>query len=88
MSELRTKINETISYISNLTKLKPVVGVVLGTGLGGLVDEIDIESELSYEYIPNFPVSTVESHAGKLIFGYIANKPVVICREREILSGG
>jgi purine-nucleoside phosphorylase len=82
MSELRSKINETISYIANLTKIKPVVGVVLGTGLGGLVDEIDIKSELSYEDIPNFPVSTVESHAGKLIFGYIANKPVVAMQGR------
>ena len=65
------QINETVEYIQSLKVDKPQVGIILGTGLGGLVNEIDIQHEIPYEDIPNFPVSTVESHSGKLIFGKI-----------------
>ena len=75
-------INQTVSYISKKIKLKPETAVILGTGLGGLVKDIRIENVLNYEDIPNFPVSTVESHQGKLIFGYLGGKPVMAMQGR------
>lgn len=60
----------------------PEVGIILGTGLGGLVKEISVEFVLSYEDIPNFPVSTVEGHSGKLIFGRLGGKNVVAMQGR------
>ncbi|HCQ29356.1 MAG TPA: purine-nucleoside phosphorylase [Flavobacteriales bacterium] len=76
------QINETVEYIQSLKVDKPQVGIILGTGLGGLVNEIDIQHEIPYEDIPNFPVSTVESHSGKLIFGKMGNKNVVAMQGR------
>ena len=60
----------------------PEVGIILGTGLGGLVKEITVEYVLPYESIPNFPVSTVEGHSGKLIFGSLGGKNVVAMQGR------
>ena len=60
----------------------PEVGIILGTGLGGLVKEITVEHVLPYESIPNFPVSTVEGHTGKLIFGTIGGKKVMAMQGR------
>ena len=71
------KINETASYIKKKIDFQPEVGIVLGTGLGGLVNEIDIHYERDYQAIPNFPISTVEGHKGKLIFGFLGTKKVV-----------
>lgn len=82
MSELKRKVEETINYIREHTSLNPQVGIVLGTGLGELVKEIDTEVILSYENIPHFPVSTVEFHEGKLIFGRISNHPVMAMQGR------
>lgn len=77
------QINETVQYIREKTnQFQPVCGIILGTGLGGLVSEIDIKYTLPYEEIPNFPVSTVEGHSGKLIFGYISEKPVIVMQGR------
>jgi purine-nucleoside phosphorylase len=77
------KIEETVAYINAQTNgFKPIAGIILGTGLGGLVKEIDIKFTLSYESIPHFPVSTVEGHSGKLIFGYLNQKPVVVMQGR------
>jgi len=76
------KLAETVDYIHSRTKFIPEYGIILGTGLGGLVKEIDIALEISYEDIPNFPVSTVESHSGKLIFGMIEGKNVVAMQGR------
>lgn len=76
------KIKEAVSYIQNLYGDAPEVGIVLGTGLGGLVSEINVEKEIAYNFIPHFPVSTVESHFGKLIFGTIGNKKVVAMQGR------
>lgn len=76
------KIKEAVSYIQNLYKDTPEVGIVLGTGLGGLVTEINVEREIAYNFIPYFPVSTVESHFGKLIFGTIGDKKVVAMQGR------
>jgi purine-nucleoside phosphorylase len=76
------KIKETGNYIHSKTSFKPEVGIILGTGLGGLVKEIEIEHSLGYETIPNFPVSTVEGHSGKLIFGKLGGKNVVAMQGR------
>jgi len=77
------QLNETVNYINQKTEgFKPLAGIILGTGLGGLVKEIDIRFVLPYEEIPHFPVSTVEGHSGKLIFGYINNKPVIVMQGR------
>jgi purine-nucleoside phosphorylase len=71
-----------VNYIQNEYKGKPRFGIILGTGLGRLVDDIDIEHIIDYKDIPHFPVSTVESHSGKLIFGKIADKQVVVMQGR------
>ncbi|NOQ73091.1 MAG: purine-nucleoside phosphorylase [Crocinitomix sp.] len=76
------KIVETTEYISAKFNQQPEVGIVLGTGLGGLVAEIDVKCTLDYKDIPNFPVSTVESHSGKLIFGLLGGKMVVAMQGR------
>jgi purine-nucleoside phosphorylase len=76
------QINEAVAYIRQHYAGKPAVGIVLGTGLGGLVTEIKIEKEIAYNFIPYFPVSTVESHFGKLIFGSIGDKAVVAMQGR------
>ncbi len=80
--ELQNQVNEALGYIRKHTKLKPIVGIILGTGLGGLVKEIKKETVLEYENIPHFPVSTVESHHGKLIFGELSGKKVVVMQGR------
>jgi purine-nucleoside phosphorylase len=71
------KINEAVSHIKNIYSQQPAVGIVLGSGLGNFTAEIKIEKEIPYEDIPHFPVSTVEGHSGKLIFGEVAGKKVV-----------
>jgi purine-nucleoside phosphorylase len=75
-------IKETVSYIKSKIDLQPEVGIILGTGLGGMVNEIDIQVVLEYEDIPNFPVSTVESHHGKLIIGKLNGKKIVAMQGR------
>jgi purine-nucleoside phosphorylase len=75
-------IKETVSYIKSKIDLQPEIGIILGTGLGGMVNEIDIDTLLEYEDIPNFPVSTVESHHGKLIFGKLNGKKIIAMQGR------
>jgi purine-nucleoside phosphorylase len=82
MSQLLEKIEDTLNFIRKSSDLSPEVGIVLGTGLGDLVKEIDIKCQISYKDLPYFPVSTVETHAGKLILGYIARKPVIAMQGR------
>jgi purine-nucleoside phosphorylase len=77
-----TQFKESVDFILGKTSVKPTVGIVLGTGLGGLVNEIEVIDEISYADIPNFPVSTVESHSGKLIFGNLGGKAVVAMQGR------
>lgn len=76
------KIKESVDYISSLIKNTPAVGIILGSGLGGLTREIKIETEIPYQDIPNFPVSTVEGHVGKLIFGQLGGQQVVAMQGR------
>jgi purine-nucleoside phosphorylase len=82
MNGLRQQIDDAITHINKQTSLKPEVGIVLGTGLGELAKKIDKEVELSYEDIPHFPISTVETHEGKLLFGKITDRPVVAMQGR------
>ena len=79
---LLEQMKEAADFISANTQVKPTVGIILGTGLGGLVKEIEIINEIPYEKIPHFPVSTVESHSGKLIFGNLGGKQVVAMQGR------
>jgi purine-nucleoside phosphorylase len=77
MSSLTAKLNETISFIKSKYQDSPQIGIVLGSGLGNFLTEINIEFSLSYSEIPNFPLSTVEGHDGKMIFGELAGKKIV-----------
>jgi purine-nucleoside phosphorylase len=77
------QIKETAAYIKEQWQVDGVeYGIILGTGLGGLVNEIEIEKELSYEDIPHFPVSTVEGHKGRLLYGELAGKKVMAMQGR------
>lgn len=76
------KINQTVTYIRSKVTIEPEVGIILGTGLGGLVREIENQQALEYKDIPNFPVSTVEGHSGRLIFGNLGGKKVVAMQGR------
>ena len=76
------QVNEVIEFLSDKTVITPEIGIILGTGLGGLVNEIEVSDTISYKDIPHFPVSTVESHSGKLIFGKLAGKQVVAMQGR------
>ena len=75
-------IKETANFLKEQTNYNPKIGIILGTGLGGLVNEIDIKFSIPYDNIPNFPISTVEGHSGKLIFGLIKGKEVVVMQGR------
>ena len=76
-------IDETVQYIKQKTaSFIPEIGIVLGTGLGGLVSEMEIEFSLMYSNIPNFPISTLEFHSGKLLFGTLNGKKVVAMQGR------
>ncbi|MES2893290.1 MAG: purine-nucleoside phosphorylase [Bacteroidota bacterium] len=71
------KINEAVAYIQRSQQVKPAVGIVLGSGLGSFTGEMEVTQEIPYSAIPHFPVSTVEGHSGKLIFGKLGGKEVV-----------
>ncbi|MFN6086506.1 MAG: purine-nucleoside phosphorylase [Fluviicola sp.] len=79
---LLEQMKEAVDFINSRTEIKPSIGIILGTGLGGLVKEIDVINEISYKEIPHFPVSTVESHSGKLIFGKLGDKQVIAMQGR------
>jgi len=76
------QIKETAEYLRNRTGAAPQVGIILGTGLGALVNEIEADHVVPYEEIPHFPVSTVEGHSGKLIFGKLGGKQVLAMQGR------
>ncbi|MBO6584781.1 MAG: purine-nucleoside phosphorylase [Gracilimonas sp.] len=82
VEEFRNKRDEAVQFIKGETEFQPEYLLILGTGLGQLADEIDTEHVISYADIPHFPVSTVESHAGKLIFGRLGGKDVVAMQGR------
>lgn len=76
------KIKATSTFIQKATDFKPEIGIILGTGLGGLVNEIEIVHTLKYGDIPNFPVSTVDGHKGQLIFGKLGGKNILAMQGR------
>ena len=73
---------QTADFIKSETGFQPEFGIILGTGLGTLIEDIQVEQEISYDQIPNFPVSTVESHKGKLIFGTLSDRKVIAMQGR------
>jgi purine-nucleoside phosphorylase len=75
-------IKQTADFLSNIFNEKPLVGIVLGTGLGNLVNDMEVLHSISYKDIPNFPISTVEGHSGNLIFGKLGGKYVVAMQGR------
>lgn len=78
----RKKRDEALGFIQSQTDKRPNYLLILGTGLGQLADEMTVETEIPYDRIPHFPVSTVESHAGKLLFGTLGGKDVVAMQGR------
>jgi purine-nucleoside phosphorylase len=76
------KIEAAVQYIQQRYRQQPMVGIILGTGLGQLIQEIEIEEEIDYQDIPHFPISTVETHSGKLILGKLEGCQVVAMKGR------
>lgn len=84
----KQQLQETIDFLTSKISAAPEIGIVLGTGLGKLVDELTIETAIPYSDIPNFPEATVESHSGRLIFGKLSGKKVVVMSGRFHLYEG
>ncbi len=82
MSNMFDKIQESADFIKNKSNISPKVGLILGSGLGVLADEIQNAVKIKYNDIPNFPVSTVEGHAGQLVIGNLEGKQVVAMQGR------
>jgi len=82
IQNLKETINEAAQFIRDKTKLLPQIGIILGTGLGSLAEGINVEAKISYEEIPHFPISTVESHTGRLILGKLSGKSVIAMQGR------
>ncbi|QTE22116.1 purine-nucleoside phosphorylase [Polaribacter cellanae] len=82
------QLQETIDFLKSNGITKPEIGIVLGTGLGKLVDEISVELEITYADIPHFPQATVEFHSGKLIYGELSGKKVLVMSGRFHLYEG
>ncbi len=79
---LMQKLSETLSFIKQQYDQKPDAAIILGSGLGKLTEEIELECAIDYDKIPHFPVSTVEGHQGKLLFGKLNGKRVVVMAGR------
>jgi purine-nucleoside phosphorylase len=82
MHSVIDQLNETVAFIREKYAIKPETGIVLGSGLGNFLGELDIEASISYNDIPHFPVSTVEGHDGKMVFGEMNGKKVVVMAGR------
>jgi len=80
--DLKKKITEAASFIQSKTRTSPGIGIILGTGLGQLASHLKTEVTIPYSSIPNFPISTVECHAGELMIGTLAGRTVVTMRGR------
>ena len=79
---LVARIAESVAAIRGRTQASPAVGIILGTGLGALAERIEVETSIPYGEIPHFPLSTVESHSGRLLFGTLGGRPVVAMQGR------
>jgi len=78
VSDLRLRLTLTKNYLAKANKLRPTVAIVLGSGLGAVVDMVDIKTAIAYKDIPNFPATTVDGHKGRMIFGRVGATPVVV----------
>jgi purine-nucleoside phosphorylase len=88
MNNLKRKAEEAAAFIKPYLDCSPLIGLILGTGLGGIVETMDRTVALSYETIPHYPVSTVPSHYGQLVFGKLGGKPVIAMQGRFHLYEG
>lgn len=82
VADFRAKRDEALAYIQSKTDFRPDFLIILGTGLGRLASQIQVATSIPYNEIPHFPVSTVESHAGRLLFGTLSGKKVVAMQGR------
>ena len=82
LEEKRMKIEQTVAYLNNRKTINPKIAIVLGSGLGGLTEKVEIVDEISYSEIPHFPVSTVEGHKGTMIFGRLNGVEVLVFNGR------
>jgi len=82
------QLEETVNFLKTQYNGIPTVGIVLGSGLGNFIDEIEVEKEVAYGDIPHFPVSTVEGHKGKLVFGKLNGKTIVAMAGRFFFYEG
>jgi len=80
--DLAAALDETLEAVRAAGDFRPAAGIVLGTGLGALAEDIEVEAALPYAELPHFPVSTVESHSGRLLFGALEGRPVVAMQGR------
>jgi purine-nucleoside phosphorylase len=85
---MKKYIRESAEFLKSRGFDNPEMGIILGTGLGQIIEEVEIQAEVSYNHIPNFPTATVEFHKGKLIFGTLAGKNVVLMQGRFHLYEG
>ena len=79
---LREEVHAAAAVVAGKASVKPEIAIILGTGLGGLAGEIEVAAEIPYGEIPGFPLSTVETHAGKLLLGRLGGRPVVAMQGR------
>ena len=82
MTEMRKKIDEAMALLESREVKQAEIGIILGTGLGKLADEIEVIAKVPYAEIPHFPVSTVETHDGQLILGKVSGKTVLAMQGR------
>jgi purine-nucleoside phosphorylase len=88
MEDFKRKVEEAATFIRPYLEGEPGIGLVLGTGLGGIVEALDRSAALAYETIPHYPVSTVQSHRGRLVLGRWAGKPLIVMQGRIHLYEG
>ena len=79
---MKETLQETVEHLKHAGFDEPEIGIILGTGLGRFLDEVEIQQEVAYSDIPYFPTATVEFHSGKLVYGKLAGKTVVVMSGR------
>ena len=79
---MKKQIDEAVAFLKGRGFDRPEVGIILGTGLGKIIEAVDVLAEMSYNHIPYFPTATVEFHTGKLIFGDLSGKKVILMQGR------
>ena len=85
---MQEKAQEAFDFLASKMATPPLIGMILGTGLGRITEKIEVKVRVPYEEIPHFPVSTIEGHRGTLVFGALANKEVVAMEGRFHLYEG